>query len=81
MGVCDFDPIFELLSLKSRLHRESGELVAEPIPPQQYRRWRPSSQALDGGARLNGIDGAHKKFLSDFLLQVVSFTVDSNPLL
>ena len=27
------------VSLNNRLHRESGEQVAEPIPPQQYRRW------------------------------------------
>ena len=27
------------VSLKNRLHRESGEQVAEPTSPQQYRRW------------------------------------------
>ena len=27
------------VSLKNRLHRESGEEIAEPISPQQYRRW------------------------------------------
>ena len=31
------------VSLKNRLHRESGEQVAEPISPQQYRRWHSSS--------------------------------------
>ena len=31
------------LSLKNRLHRESGEEVAQPISPQQYRRWHSSS--------------------------------------
>ena len=31
------------VSLKNRLHRESGEEVAEPISPQQYRRWHSSS--------------------------------------
>ena len=31
------------VSLKNRLHRESGEQVAEPISPQQYRIWHPSS--------------------------------------
>ena len=31
------------VSLKNRLHRESGEEIAEPIPPQQYRRWHSSS--------------------------------------
>ena len=30
------------VSLNNRLHRESGEQVAEPIPPQQYRRWHSS---------------------------------------
>ena len=29
------------LSLKNRLHRESGEQVAEPISPQQFGRWHP----------------------------------------
>ena len=31
------------VSLKNRLHRESGEQVEEPISPEQYRRWHPSS--------------------------------------
>ena len=31
------------VSLKNRLHRESGEQVAEPVSPQQYRRWHSSS--------------------------------------
>ena len=31
------------VSLKNRLHRESGEEIAEPISPQQYRRWHSSS--------------------------------------
>ena len=31
------------VSLKNRLHRESGEQVAEPISPQQYRKWQSSS--------------------------------------
>ena len=31
------------VSLKNRLHRESGEEIAEPISPQQYRRWHCSS--------------------------------------
>ena len=31
------------VSLKNRLHRESGEEVAEPTSPQQYRRWHSSS--------------------------------------
>ena len=31
------------VSLKNRLHRESGEQVEEPISPEQYRRWHLSS--------------------------------------
>ena len=31
------------ISLKNRLHRESGVEIAEPITPQQYRRWHSSS--------------------------------------
>ena len=31
------------ISLKKRLHRESGEEVAEPTSPQQYLRWHSSS--------------------------------------
>ena len=31
------------VSLKNRLHRGSGEQVAEPTSPGQYRRWHPSS--------------------------------------
>ena len=36
----DFRPA---VSIKNRLHRESGEQVEEPISPEQYRRWHPSS--------------------------------------
>ena len=31
------------VSLKNRLHRESGEQVEEPISPERCRRWHPSS--------------------------------------
>ena len=31
------------VSLKNRLHRESGGELAEPISPQQFWRWHPSS--------------------------------------
>ena len=31
------------VSIKNRLHHESGEQVEEPIHPDQYRRWHPSS--------------------------------------
>ena len=37
-------PDFQVaVSLKNRLHRESGEEIAEPISPQQYRFWHSSS--------------------------------------
>ena len=29
--------------MKNRLHHESGEQVEEPINPDQYRRWHPTS--------------------------------------
>ena len=31
------------VSIKNRLHRESGEQFEEPTAPEQYRRWHPSS--------------------------------------
>ena len=31
------------VSIKNRLHRESGGKVEEPIYPEQYMRWHPSS--------------------------------------
>ena len=31
------------VTIKNRLHRESGEERAEPIPFQQHQRWHPSS--------------------------------------
>ena len=33
------------VTIKNRIHRESGEERAEPISPQQYRRWRLSSSS------------------------------------
>ena len=36
-----------VVSIKNRLHRESGEEVAEPISPQQYRRWHYSTSDLE----------------------------------
>ena len=61
-------------SLKNRLHRESGEEIAEPISLQQCRK------AIPGGARPR-VGGTHDKITSDlFLLQFVSFAVDGDPL-
>ena len=33
------------VTIRNRLHRESGEERAEPIPFQQYQRWHPSSSS------------------------------------
>ena len=33
------------VTIMNRLHRESGEERAEPIPFQQYQRWHPSSSS------------------------------------
>ena len=33
------------VTIKNRLHRESGEERAEPIPFQQYQRWHPYSSS------------------------------------
>ena len=33
------------VTIKNRLHRESGEERAEPIPFQQYQRWHPCSSS------------------------------------
>ena len=42
-----FRPDFRAaVSLENRLHRESGEEIAEPISPQQYRRWHSYVQKL-----------------------------------
>ena len=59
------------LSLKNRLHRESGEQVAEPISPQQCRRWHPSSSD-SWWATSEWSCGAQKKFLS---LQAHTYTI------
>ena len=72
------------VSLKNRVHRESGEQVAEPISPQHYRRWH-SPYVIPGGTGTRPkADGAHVNFLKKsihlFLLQLVSFTVDGDPL-
>ena len=33
------------VSMKNLPHHESGEQVEEPIPPEQYRKWHPSSSS------------------------------------
>ena len=82
MGLWDFDLMFELLSIKNRLHRESGEQVEEPISPEQYRRWHPSSSTSCCDKSEWNWKWAHKIFFEVFfLLQLDSFTVDGDPLL
>ena len=50
------------VSLKNRLHRESGEQVADPVSPQQYRRWHSFPPAIHGGTRPTGVGGTHNNF-------------------
>ena len=57
------------VSLENRLHHESGEQVAEPTSPKQYWRWHSSSS-----------DSWWDTSDWSWLLQLVSFTVDVDPL-
>ena len=74
------------VSLKKRLHRESGEEIAEPISPQQYRRWHSSSRDSWWTGTRPKAGGAHDNFFKrmkwprslSFLFQLVSFTADSD---
>ena len=50
------------VSLKNRLHRESGEEVAEPISPQHNIEDGSLPQAVHGGTRPTGVGGAHINF-------------------
>ena len=60
------------VSLKNRLHRESGEQVEEPISPEQYR-WHPSSsRSLWDKSEWNW-KWAHKNFFSSDLFVTVGF--------
>ena len=59
------------VSVKNRLHRESGEQVAEPISPEQYRRWRPSAHR--GGTSPNGIGSEIISFFLSDLFVTVGF--------
>ena len=81
MGLCDFDPIFELHSLSktnstaSQVSKLQNQFlhnnIGDGILPQP----------IHGGTRLNGVGGAHKYFFKmTFMLQLVSFTVDGEPL-
>ena len=56
------------VSLENRLHRESGEEVAELISPQQYRRWHCCQAILGGTGTRPKVGGAHERSIH-FLLQ------------
>ena len=81
MGRCDFDPIFELLTLPKNVS------IASQVCKLQNQFLHNNigvgflPQAIHGGTRRKRVGGAQKKFLSDlFLLQLVSFTVDGDHL-
>ena len=61
------------VSLKNRLVRESGEKVEEPISPEQYRRWHPSSSTSWWDHPEWKWKWAHTKFSSDLLFGTVGF--------
>ena len=68
------------VSIKNRLHREPGEQVEEPISPEQYRRWHPSSST--SWWSLNGIGNELIRFFkvtfcySWFRLQSIAIHCD-----
>ena len=65
MGPCDFDPIFELMSLSKTVSTASqANKLQNPFLHNNFGDGI-LPQALHGGASLNGIGGAHKKILSD----------------
>ena len=68
--------------MKNRLHHESGEQVEERLHQDQQRRWHSSSSASWSDKSEWNWKWAHKIFNCSnlFLLQLVSFTVDSDPL-
>ena len=50
---------------ENRLHHESGEQVEEPIHPEQYRRWHPSSSTSWWDKSEWNWKWVHKTFLID----------------
>ena len=61
------------VSMKNRLHHESGEQVEEPIHPEQYSRWHPSSSTSWWDKSEWNLKWAHKIFLIDLLFVTVGF--------
>ena len=69
--------------MKNRIHHESGEQVEERLHPDQQKTMAIHFQAHRGGTCLHGIGSEFIKFLivqNSSLLQLVSFTVDTDPL-
>ena len=82
MGLWDFDPIFELLSLSKIVDVASQANKSKSLFLQNNIGYGIPLQAHRGGTRLNGIGSELIRFfdcLNLFLLQLVSFTVDSDP--
>ena len=71
------------VSLKNRLHRESGEEKLQNQHTHSNTGGGTLPQAIPGGTRPK-VGGSHdkncKEMTSSFLLQLVSFTVDGDPL-
>ena len=62
--------LLQPVSMKNRLHHESGEQVEEPISPEQYRIWHPSSCTSWWDKSEWNWKWDHKNFLSDFFVTV-----------
>ena len=71
MVLCDFDPIFELLSLSKTVSTASQATMLQN--PFLHKNIGDGilPQALQGGTSLNGSGEAHKIFLSDHSVTVV----------
>ena len=61
------------VSIKNRLHHESGEKVEEPISPQQYKKWHPSSSTSWWDKSEWNWKWAHLNFSSDLPFVTVGF--------
>ena len=79
--LCDSDQIFELQSLSKTVIIVSQVRKLQNQFLQHKRGDGTLPQEIHGGTRPTGVGGAHNIFLSDlFLLQLVSFAVDGDPL-
>ena len=79
--LCDFDQIFELQSLSKTVFIVSQARKLQNQFLQHKKGNDTLPQAIPGGTRLTGVGGALNQILCDlFLLQLASFTVDSDPL-